>query len=177
MDSNQIIIPEGWTYYAHRTNTSRWDNDPFKMDVITINKIMSVVTEREIYQELRDYGENYLLGYTSGQGEPFEIRCLICDLSYLKSLDDNNQVKNIMLKEYYYDRRNFGGCYGQRHHSIPPKEELIVIGVGNHDEVFNRDEKIIWTIPKRFIEFYKKEIENKKNRIINIQKIDILHKK
>ena len=67
-----------------------------------------------------------------------------------------------MLKEYYYDRRNFGGCYGQRHHSIPTKEELIVIGVGNHDEVFNRDEKIIWTIPERFIEFYKKEIENRK---------------
>ena len=52
-----------------------------------------------------------------------------------------------------------------------------VIGVGNHDEVFNRDEKIIWTIPKRFIEFYKKEIENKKNRLITIQKTGIFHKK
>ena len=143
LDNNQIIIPEGWTYYAHRTNTSRWDNDPFTMDIIKTNKIMSVVTERDIYQELRDYGENYLPGYSSGKGEAFEIRCLICDLSYLRKLDDKNEVKNIMQKEYYYDRRNFGGCYGQRHHSIPPKEELIVIGIGNYDEVFNRDEKII----------------------------------
>ena len=177
MNNNQIIIPEGWTYYAHRTNTSRWDNNPFDMDVITTNKLVSVVTEREIYQELKDYGENYLLGYSSGQGEPFEIRCLICDLSYLKSLDDDNQVKNIMLKEYYYDRRNFGGCYGQRHHSIPPKEELIVIGVGNHDEVFNRDEKIIWTIPRRFLDFYVGEIEKKKNRVIDIQQLDKSHSK
>lgn len=177
MDNNQIIIPEGWTYYAHRSNTSRWDNDPFNMDIITTNKIMSVVTERDIYQELRDYGENYLFGYSGGQGDPFEIRCLICNLSYLKTLDDSNEIKNIMLKEYYFDRRNFGGCYGQRHHSIPPKEELVVIGVGNYDEVFKREEKIIWTIPRRFIDFYKKEIENKKNRVIDIQTTDIFHKK
>ena len=118
MDNNQIIIPEGWTYYAHRTNTCRWDGDPSKMGIIVIDKIMSVVTERDIYQELRDYGEDYLLSYSSGQGEAFEIRCLICDLSYLRTMDDENEIKNIMLKEYYYDRRNFGGCYGQRHHSI-----------------------------------------------------------
>ena len=161
MDNNQIIIPEGWTYYAHRTNTSRWENDPFKMDIITTNKIMSVVTENEIYQELRDYGKNYLHSYTSGQGEPFEIRCLICSLPYLRTLDDENEMKKIMLKEFYYDRRNYGGCYGQRHHSIPPKEELLVIGIGNHDEVFDREENIIWTIPKRFIDFYKQEIKDK----------------
>ena len=177
MDNNQIIIPEGWTYYAHRSNTSRWDNDPFKLSTITTNKIMSVVTERDIYQELSNYGENHLLGYSMGQGEPFEIRCLICSLSYLRTLDDKDEIKNIMLKEYYFDRRNFGGCYGQRHHSIPPKEELVVIGVGNYDEVFKREEKIIWTIPRRFIDFYKKEIENKKNRVIDIQKTDIFHKK
>ncbi len=175
MDNDQIIIPEGWTYYAHRTNTSRWDKDPFKMDIITTNKIMSVVTERDIYQELKDYGDNYLLGYSTGQGEGFEIRCLICTLPYLRTLDDKNEIKNIMLNEFYYDKRNFGGCYGQRHHSIPPKEELIVIGIGNHDEVFDRDEKIIWTIPKRFLEFYQKEIGNKKNRLIDIQTTDIKH--
>ena len=178
MSNNQIIIPEGWTYFAHRTNTSRWNSNPFDMNIITINKIMSVVTESEIYQELRDYGKRYLLSYSSGQGEPFEIRFLICDLPYLRTLDDNSGIKQIMLKEFYYDRRNIGGCYGQRHHSIPPKEELIVIGVGNYDEVFNRDEKIIWTIPKRFIDFYKKELAKKNNRIIDIQKEDdISHKK
>ena len=174
MENNQIIIPEGWTYYAHRTNTIRWNNDPFNTDVITINKIMSVITERDIYQELSHYGENYQFGYGTGQGEPFEIRCLICDLPYLRTLDDNNEIKDIMLNQFYYDRRNFGGCYGQRHHSIPPKEELVVIGIGNHDEVFNREEKIIWTIPKRFIEFYQTEIATKKTRIIDIQKEDTI---
>lgn len=68
MSNNQIIIPEGWTYFAHRTNTSRWNSNPFDMNIITINKIMSVVTESEIYQELRDYGKRYLLSYSSGQG-------------------------------------------------------------------------------------------------------------
>ena len=129
---------------------------------------MSVVTENEIYQELEYYGKNHLQGYSSGQKEPFEIRCLICNILHLRSLDDNNEIKNIMLKEFYYDRRNFGGCYGQRHHSIPPKEELVVLGVGNHDEVFDKDAKIIWTIPKRFIDFYKEEIKKDKFRIISI---------
>ena len=128
MNNKQIIIPEGWTYYAHRSNTSsKWNSNPFEMDMITINRIMSVVTEKDIYQDLRHYGKNHLLGYSIGEGEPFEIRCLICDLPYVKTLDDNNELKNIMLNEFYYDKRNYGGCYGQRHHSIPPKEELIVL--------------------------------------------------
>ena len=172
MNDNQIIIPEGWTYFAHRTNTERWSENPFDSDMITINKLMSVVTESEVYQELSHYGKNYSFGYSSGQGEPFEIRCLICDLKCLNALDDNNELKRIMLKEFYYDKRNFGGCFGQRHHSIPPKEELVVLGIGNHDEVFDRDEKIIWTIPKRLLEFYKKEITEKQCRTIEIQNLD-----
>ncbi len=177
MDNNQIIIPEGWTYFAHRTNTSNWNEDPFEMDIITVIDIMSVVTESDIYTDLRHYGENYMFGYSFGKGEPFEIRCLICELPFLRVLDDTNEIKNIMLKEFYYDRRNFGGYGGKRHHSIPPKEELVVIGVGNHDEVFDREEKIIWTIPKRFLEFYKKEVEDKSSRVININSTDLIHRR
>lgn len=168
MDAKKVIIPEGWTYYAHRSNTERWEEDPFNSDKIVVNKIMSVVTEDDIYQELSHYGMRHLQGYSTGNGEPFEIRCLICKESYLRSLDDNNELKEVMLKEFYYDRRNFGGCYGQRHHSIPPKEELIVLGIGDHDEVFDRDKRIIWTIPRRFLSFYKNEIEQKENRVIDI---------
>ena len=136
MDQEKIIIPEGWTYFKHRTNTARWNKSPFDESVITINKLMSVVTERDIYQELRHYGQNHLQGYSIGSGEPFEIRCLICGLSYLNSMNANNELKEIMLKEFYYDRRNFGGCCGQRHHSIPKGEELVVIGIGNHDMIY-----------------------------------------
>ena len=110
------------------------------------------------------------MAYSTGKGEPFEIICLICDLQHVMALDDDNSMKNIMLKEFYYDRRNFGGCYGQRHHSIPPKEELVIIGFGNYDEVFEKERKIIWTIPRRFLEFYKKEIEKGNNRVIEIRK-------
>lgn len=169
MDSNKVVIPEGWTYFAHRTNTANWDTDPFNTDLILIKKIMSVVTERDIYCELRSYGKNHLLSYSTGKGEPFEIRCLICDLMYLRNLE-NFEVKDAMLKEFYYDRRNFGGCYGQRHHSIPPKEELVVIGVGNYDEVFERETKIIWTIPRRFLEFYKTELLKENSRVIDTDK-------
>lgn len=170
MNEDQILIPEGWTYYAHRTNTERWTDDPFSMEAITVEKIMSVVTESDIYQDLRHYGRNHLLAYSTGKGEPFEIRCLICDLQHVRTLDDDNDMKNIMLKEFYYDRRNFGGCYGQRHHSIPPKEELVIIGFGNYDEVFEKERKIIWTIPRRFLDFYKKELEKGNNRVIEIKK-------
>ena len=177
MENSKIIIPEGWTYYAHRTNTERWEEDPFASNMIIVKKLMSVVTEREIYQELSNYGKNHLQGYSTGKGEPFEIRCLICDLQYLQSLDENDEIKNIMLKEFYFDRRNFGGCYGQRHHSIPFKEELIVLGIGTHDEVFDNDKKIIWTIPRRFLDFYIREIKREKNRVIDIQRLNKLHSK
>ncbi len=173
MENNQIVIPDGWTYYTHRTNTERWSNNPFEEDIIVVNKLMSVVTESEIYQELNHYGKNHLQGYSTGKGEPFEIRCLICNLGYLQTFDKANKLKDIMLKEFYYDRRNFGGCYGQRHHSIPKDEELIVIGIGNYDEVFGKDKKIIWTIPRRFLEFYKEEIKKGNNRIIEINKEEV----
>ena len=172
----QIVIPEGWTYYAHRTNTSKWANAPFDNIVIITDRLMSVVTESDIYQDLNRYGQNHLLGYSVGDGEPFEIRCLICGLPYLKTLSDDSEMKNIMLREFYYDRRNMGGCYGQRHHSIPPKEELVVLGIGNYDEVYDREQKIIWTIPRRFLDFYKKELEEKNNRVISIQRTDISQK-
>lgn len=172
MDQEKIIIPEGWTYFKHRTNTARWNKSSFDESVITINKLMSVVTERDIYQELRHYGQNHLQGYSIGSGEPFEIRCLICGLSYLNSMNANNELKEIMLKEFYYDWRNFGGCCGQRHHSIPKGEELVVIGIGNHDEVFDDEQKIIWTIPKRFMKFYQEEIAKGNFRVIEMQGLE-----
>jgi len=172
MKNNQIIIPEGWTYFAHRTNTERWENDPFNESLITVNKLMSVITEDDIYREVRHYGKNHLQGYSTGKGVPFEIRCLICSLPYLSKLDNESNIKNIMMKEFYYDRRNFGGCAGQRHHSIPKDEQLMVIGVGEYDEVYERNQKIIWTIPKRFLEIYKNDIMKNNNRIINLESLE-----
>lgn len=166
MEKDCIVIPEGWTYFAHRTNTARWDKNPFEEKVIEVKKLMSVVTEREIYQELEHYGKNHLQGYSIGDGKPFEIRCLICNLQYLRTLSDESDIKNIMLKQFYFDRMNFGGGYGQRHHSIPKNEKLVAIGYSNYDEVFEKDTNIIWTIPKRFIEFYKQELGKKETRII-----------
>ncbi len=131
---------------------------------------MSVTTESDIYQDLEWYGKKHKLGFCSGEGEPFEIRSLICDLDYLSTLDDNNELKKIMLKEFYFDRRNYGGEYGQRHPSIPKGEELVVLGIGNYDEVFEREHKIIWTIPKRFIDFYMEEIKKNNARVLAIQK-------
>lgn len=167
MENNQIVIPNGWTYYAHRTNLDRWENNPFEEDTIVIKKLMSVVTEKDIYQEVNHYGKNQIQGYSSGSEIPFEIRCLICDLSYLNSMPDCD-IKNIMLKEFYYDRRNFGGAAGQRHHSIPRNEELVVLGIGSYDEVYDKEKNIIWTIPKRFIEFYQSELEKNQNRAIDL---------
>lgn len=177
MIDNQIIIPEGWTYYAHRTNTANWKDDPFEMNIINVEKIMSVVTERDIHEELMHYGKNHLQGYATGKGEPFEIRCLICNLSYIRKLDDSNDLKNIMRNEFYIDKRNFGGCCGQRHHSIPPEEKLVVLGRGEYDEVFDRDCRIIWTIPRRFINFYKEEIKKGNNRAIGLNRQEEVKKK
>lgn len=63
-------------------------DNPFNEQIIIVNKIMSVVTENEIYREINRYGKNHLQGYSVGKGIPFEIRCLICNLSYLQTLDN-----------------------------------------------------------------------------------------
>lgn len=177
MNDNQILIPNGWTYFAHRTNTERWQENPFNLKKIIVGKIMSVVTESDIHQELMHYGKNHLQGYSIGKGEPFEIRCLICNIPYIRSLSEDNELKNIMLKEFYFDKRNFGGCYGQRHHSIPPKEELVVVGIGEYDEIFDQQKKIIWTIPKRFIDFYIEDIKKGNNKILELKKQEEVRKK
>ena len=179
MANEQIIIPKGWTYFAHRTNTERWQNNPFDQMYIKVknNQVMSVITENDIYQEISHYGPEYLQTYSNGKGEPFEIRCIIAELSYLYPLKDNDEIMNIMFKEFYYDRNNFGGCYGNRHHSIPRGDELIVIGIGEYDETYNNAKKIIWTIPRRFLEVYVKAIQKGENRTINLKFLDKNEKK
>ena len=176
MDDEQIIIPNGWTYYAHRSNTEKWAENPFDEKAIKVKSLMSVVTERDIYEDVRRYGRRSLKGYSVGKGTPFEIRCLICDLKHLREMPNDSEMKKIMLDEFYFDRRNFGGACGQRHHSIPPKEELVVLGVGSYDEVYERDSSIIWTIPRRFVEFYKAELKHGENRTISLKAEDGLQK-
>ena len=97
MEHEQILIPEGWTYFAHRTNTSKWDTNPFEGKSITLKKLMSVITERDIYEELKRNGFESPKGYSLGEGEPFEIRCLICSQLHLSQLD-NPKIRVIMLK-------------------------------------------------------------------------------
>ncbi len=169
MNEKEIVIPEGWTYFAHRTNTERWNTDPFTIDVIITNKLMSVVTEKDIYQEVRHYGIKKP-GYTSGKGIPFEIRSLICELPYLRSMEDDFDMKNIMLNEFYYDKRNLGGARGARHHSIPKDEELVVLGIGKYNEVTGQENNIILTIPRRFMGFYRDEVQKSNNTIIPLEK-------
>lgn len=176
MENDKILIPEGWTYFAHRTNTSRWPEDPFSKKSIITNKVVSVITEHDIYKDIEDYGKNKLLAYALGKGEPFEIRCPICDLSYIRSMPEGTEIRDIMLKKFYFDKKNFGGERGMRHHSIPKNEELIVIGIGNYDETYERESKIIWVIPKSYVDFYKEEIKKGNNREIglNAPKSDIV---
>ena len=166
-----IVIPEGWTYFAHRSNTERWKYDPSKEDTITTDRLMSVVTEHEVHSELAAYGKTHGRGYSSGSGTPFEIRCLIGRLDYVSNMSDKT-IKNIMLKEFYYDRNNMGGAYGQRHHSIPKGEELVVIGIGNYDEVNESEKRIIWTIPRRFLELYKEDLKKNNIRVIELNSVD-----
>lgn len=173
MEHEQILIPEGWTYFAHRTNTSKWDTNPFECKKITLSKIMSVVTEGDIYQELKRNGFESPKSYSLGEGEPFEIRCLICTQQYLGQMA-NQEMKDIMLKEFYYDKNNFGGAYGRRHHSIPKGEELVILAFSDYDEVFDRESNIIWTIPKRFLKFYEEEIDKGDVRGISLLKFDLL---
>ena len=125
MENEEIIIPEGWTYFAHRTNTSNWSENPFYEKSIVLKKIMSVVTEGDIYTELRRRGRDHNFGYSLGEGEPFEIRNLICTIPYISNMNDDNEMKNIMYHEFYYDKNNFGGMGGQRNWEICVKSMVL----------------------------------------------------
>ena len=168
MESDKILIPKGWTYFAHRSNTERWSDDPFKKVSLVTNKIMSVITERDIYYDIKHYGKKKSAGYSTGLGKPFEIRCLICSLDYVRSMPDYYDVKDIMLNQFYFDKNNFGGARGARHHSIPKDEELVVIGLGNYDEQYDCESNIIWVIPRRLLNFYKYELKKNNNREISL---------
>lgn len=171
-EQNKIIIPEGWTYFVHRSNTDRWKINPLEASKIDVNPILNVITEADLYGYIRAYGKTSTKGFNLGKGKPFEIRCLITDLKHVRSMDDSLPIKNIMLHEFYFDRNNYGGCAGQRHHSIPKGEELVVLAIGNYDEVYECDANIIWVIPRRFISFYEEEIKKGNYRTIDINKIE-----
>lgn len=169
MEQKNIKIPKGWTYFVHRSNTERWNENPFELDTINIRRTMSAITERDVYRDIDHFGYRTHVGYTTGKGSPFEIRSLICDLQYLREMDDIVPEKEMMLKCFYFDRKNFGGMQGQRHPSMPTGEELVVIGIGNFDEAYKNEKKIIWTISSRFIDFYKKELLSNGYRIISLE--------
>lgn len=73
-----------------------------------------------------------------------------------------------------YDKNNFGGAYGYRHHSIPRGEELVIIGFSDYDEVYDREGNIIWTVPKRLFEFYNQELDKGDVRGVNLKRLDLL---
>ena len=163
----EIIIPEGWTYFVHRTNTDKWQTDPFNGESIKLNKLMCVVSEKEVHREIEHFGKIGGTTYSNGNGQPFEIRTLICELPYSKTIEDK-ELSDLIHKKFYFDRMNFGGAYGMRHPSIPKGEELIILGYGEYDPEYECEKKIIWTIPKSLYTFYQKEIEKGNNRYVGL---------
>ena len=54
MENNQVVIPDGWTYYTHRTNTERWSNNTFEKDIIVVYAA---------YQFMYQYKRDERIGY------------------------------------------------------------------------------------------------------------------
>ena len=164
--ADEVIIPEGWTFFSHNTNSERWNEDILNISEIVVNpnKVMSVITERDIYDYYQHYGNRANFVYSGGKGTPIEIRCLICDRNCLDSLPF--EIKELMSTKFYYDRDNFGGAYGQRHHSIPQGEKLIVLAVSDIDNINGAEKHIIWAIPISYIDYYEAEVNKGNNRII-----------
>lgn len=163
---NEIKIPLGWTFFSHNTNSERWNEDiAIKSEIIVNPKhVMSVITEEDIYGYYRQYGNRANMSYNNGKGIPIEIRCLISDRKHLEFLPSD--IKEIMHSRFYYDRNNYGGVYGQRHHSIPKGEKLIVLATSDKDDISGIEKLIIWTIPESYKDYYDSEVKKGNNRII-----------
>ena len=64
------------------------------MKSIKLKQVTSVVTESDVRYELQSYGPTHYQGFSSGKGEAFEIRTLICNLKHVRDMDDNSEIKN-----------------------------------------------------------------------------------
>lgn len=153
IDEN-VFVPEGWTYFTHRSNTKRWEGLEFeKVKNITVSKTMSAITEDDVYRDIAHYGREHRPGYTSGDGKPFEIRVLIPKLETLKTIGDP-VIERYIYNNFYFDRLNIGGVQGKRHPSIATDEILDILKFGQFDEAYQRNGNILWAVPESYKLFY-----------------------
>lgn len=164
-----VLIPNGWTYFVHRSNTDHWNEEDLYKNIIKVKEdnLMCVETERDLYDYITISGKEAYLeipAYSYGDGIPFEIRCLIPRLEQTPVLPED--IKEQVLSKFYFDNDNYMGEYGRRHPSIPAGEELAVLGRSTVDNMFNNERNIIWVLPTRFKDFYVEEIRKDNNRVI-----------
>jgi hypothetical protein len=165
-----VLIPNGWTYFVHRSNTEHWNEEDLYKNIIKVKEdnLMSVEKEEDLYDYIRTYGENAYMEvppFSYGDGIPFEIRCLIPRIEHAPFVPED--IKEQMISKFYFDNDNYVGEYGRRHPSIPAGEELAVLGRSTVDNMFNNERNIIWVLPTRFKDFYVEEIRKDNNRVIN----------
>ncbi len=163
----EITIPNGWTYFIHGTNTSKWKENLDVLDHFITNSELSCITEKDAKLELQN-GISTTKDYSAGIGKPFEIRCLMyedclrhTDTHNLKERLSKNEIKRIA--KYY-----FNNIFGGRHECVPRKTRLIKIGKSERDELTGEAKNIFWFVPEEFYDRYLEDCEKYESRKVEL---------
>ena len=163
----EINIPNGWTYFIHGTNTSKWKENINVLDHFSTTSELSCITEQDAKEEIQN-GISTTKDYSSGKGKPFEIRCLIykdCirhqDVNNLKDRLSPNEIKR--LAKYY-----FNNIFGGRHECVPRKTRLIKIGKSEKNELTGEEKDVLWFVPEEFYDRYLEDCEKYPDRQVEL---------
>ena len=160
MELESVIIPKGWTYLIHGTNSEKLHINLLKEDDFVITGLGLCVVEKE--QAVKDASRGFntsenFQARQEGGSVPFEMRILFykeCirnqDTDGLKQKLPQETLEDI--KKYYFKNIKEG-----RHPLVPPKTKLIKIMQRKENGI-----DVIYYVPEKYIDEYMKDRETSK---------------
>lgn len=185
-EKGEPVLPDGWTYLIHGSNTSQWNKNILKEDsfVVKGNEAGLYCVEREKAIENEKSGSNVSELHSeinSKEGESaFEIRCLI--YKDLRRKKDREEFEGKLTSEEIEDINNYH-INKPYYPAIPNKTKLIKIATTEFDEITNTEKEILWYVPEDYLQHYiedsgleiEQSKEDKEKYILNDKNIEIIN--
>lgn len=165
LDKNgEPILPEGWTFLIHGTNTSQWKEEQIQADVFIVkNRIEAGLfcVERDKAIKNQKDGSNVSELHSKIKEEngekDFEIRCLIYE--DLRMKQNQEKIKSKLTEEEIKDITNYH-VLRPYYPVVPNNTKLIKIATTEFDDITKVDKKILWYVPEKYLQHYMEDIQN-----------------
>lgn len=154
----QPVIPIGWTYLAHGSNTGRWKPDEVGKDFV-VTSPLCCVTKQDMETDKRHGFKGSVYTYSAATANPFQIRVLFFKNIVRYRMPDCAQVEKELSEETIHDITKYYSYQGWRHPAVPSKTKLVKIAQTDYDEVYDRSgQTIYWYVPEKYMDAYKKAV-------------------